>query len=146
MGGRGSDKLVGSTLGGVLVGGDGKDKLYGVAGINVLIGGAGADTLIGGVGNDILIAGTTTYEHNTAALDAILASWSTPNATFNNIIKALRSGVGPKQQYSLGSATVPDHHSPDVLTGGIGRDWFWVASDDTITDRDSDPATGDQVN
>ena len=68
----------------VLIGGAGKDTLTDTGtGHNILIGGAGVDTLTGN-GNDILISGTTNYDSNTsaniAALDAILAEWSSSDS------------------------------------------------------------------
>ena len=56
-------------------GGDGDDHLDGGGGRDLLTGGRGADRLVGGGGDDILIAGTTAYDGNPAALDAIRAEW-----------------------------------------------------------------------
>ena len=82
----------------VLIGGAGKDTLSDTGtGDNILIGGAGVDTLTGN-GHDILISGTTSYDSNTganiAALDAILAEWSSSDSYATRINKIM-SGVGP---------------------------------------------------
>ena len=54
--------------------------------------------------------------------------------------EALRSGTGPKLQYALDSGTILDDMAQDVLTGGLGRVWFWVtptgSTKDIITDLD----------
>jgi len=97
----------GSGDGGTLTAaGSGKDILIGEAadttltdtgtGRNILIGGGpGGDTFVGG-GNDILVSGTTQYDSNTgpniAALDAILAEWSS-SASYTNRIKKIELGV-----------------------------------------------------
>ncbi len=86
--------------------GSGNDILIGEAGEttltdtgsgrNILIGGgAGGDSFVGG-GNDILVSGTTQYDSNTgtnlAALDAILAEW-TSSATYSTRINKIKLGV-----------------------------------------------------
>ncbi len=88
--------------------GSGKDVLIGDAadttltdsgtGRNILIGaGAGGDNLVGG-GNDILVSGTTVYDSDTkthlAALEAILAEWSSSNS-YTARINRIKHGVGP---------------------------------------------------
>jgi len=65
-------------------------------GRNILIGGgAGGDSLAGN-GNDILVSGTTQYDSKTgtniAALDAILAEWSSSDSYARRIIK-IKEGV-----------------------------------------------------
>ena len=82
----------------VLIGGSGKDTLTDTGtGYNILIGGPGVDTITGN-GNDILISGTTSYDSNTsaniAALDAILAEWSSSDS-YSLRISKIMSGVGP---------------------------------------------------
>ena len=81
----------------VLIGGSGKNTLSDTGtGYNILIGGAGVDTITGN-GNDILISGTTNYDSNTsaniAALDAILAEWSSSDS-YSLRISKIMNGVG----------------------------------------------------
>ena len=79
-----------------MIGGSGKDTLSDTGtGYNILIGGGGVDTLTGN-GNDILISGTTSYDSNTsaniAALDAILAEWSSSDS-YSTRISKIMSGI-----------------------------------------------------
>src|SRR5207248_7060977 len=76
FGEEGNDNLYGSGGNDVLLGGSGNDHLYGGAGRDVLLGGSGIDRLYGQEGDDILIGGTTDYDTNNAALNAIVAQWS----------------------------------------------------------------------
>jgi hypothetical protein len=57
-------------------GGAGDDHLNGGGGREVLTGGRGSDRLVCGGDDDILIAGTTAYDGNPAALDAVRAEWN----------------------------------------------------------------------
>src|SRR5262249_25268903 len=76
FGGTGNDRLKAGNGGGICVGGDGDDLLIGGIGRDVLVGGFGADRLVGNGGDDILIAGSTKYDNDPAALDAIMAEWA----------------------------------------------------------------------
>jgi Ca2+-binding RTX toxin-like protein len=126
LGGNGGNLLVGNSLNNILVGGAGNDQLFAGSGRSLLIGGGGTDSLTGGVNDDILIGGQTAYDHNTAALDALLAEWSLPGVSYADRIKQLRSGVGPNQQFRLDNTTVLNDGVNDILSGGAGNDWFWA--------------------
>ena len=110
FGGSGNGSTLSATGSGndVLIGGSGKDTLTDTGtGYNILIGGPGADTITGN-GNDILISGTTNYDSNTsadiAALDAILAEWSSSDS-YSLRISKISSGVGPGGTDALNSST-----------------------------------------
>ncbi len=146
-GGAGHDLLLAKVGNDVLTGGDGRD---------VLIGGLNADTLDGGADDDILIAGTTSYDADDAALDQIMAEWTSARS-YQSRVKNLK-GIGngnPEFDNRLngtvflkkhgnkhdGDATVFDDIDPDELTGSSGDDWFlfdppvdaledWVAGED----------------
>ncbi len=108
-----------------LIGGSGKDTLTDTGtGYNILIGGPGVDTITGN-GNDILISGTTNYDSNTsasiAALDAILAEWSSSDS-YSLRISKIMSGVGPGGTDALNSSTCQsDGVANTVSDGPSGR-------------------------
>ena len=145
IGGSGNDTLIGSNAGSVLVGGPGNDTLT-AGGGSLLIGGLGKDTLNGGSGQDILIGGTTAYDSKTAALDAILASWTTASKGNMGSISAevglLKVGIPPMFLYPLNTTTVVDDMAQDVLTSGVGADWYLTGQ----TDQTPQKKGGDIVN
>jgi hypothetical protein len=119
------------------VGGDGNDKLVaGVKGPSILIGGAGSDQLVGGIlGDNLLIGGTTAYDGNDAALQAILAEWSS-NRSLSARIAKLTSGDGLNGAFVLVPAmTVFDDNAVDHLVGGLLDDWFFEFPRDRILGR-----------
>lgn len=125
----GNDILTGGSAGDVLDGGDGDDRLLGFAGADVLIGGRGRDIADGGVGEDLLIGGTTSYDVNAAALQAILAEWSSaaPIATRRaNFEAGLPGGV----RIAVGDLT--DDGLQDCLQGGGDEDWLLIVGKDYI--------------
>jgi Ca2+-binding RTX toxin-like protein len=142
FGGDGNNILIGGDGNDVLVGGDGNDILIGKGGRDLLIGGAGADTLNAGQGDDILIAGFTDFDHNDAALAAIMAEW-TSNHSYADRMANL-SGTGSSNRlngdtYLIAqgpAATVHSDSSIDVLYGGGGRsnDWFFADLDGPFAD------------
>ena len=152
----GNDRLQGGVGDDILTGGDGDDRLDAGSGRNVLIGGRGVDVLIGKGGSDggsdgasdggsdggqdsgnLLIGGFTTYDDNPAALDAILAEWSS-NSDYATRVNNLRTGSGP----TLGGValeagvTVFDDDARDKLKGSRGRDWFFADLDGLDNDDD----------
>ena len=125
--GAGNDLITAGGGPAVLLGGDGNDILSGGAGRDVLIGGAGRDWLSGGANSDLLIAGTTAYDHNQAALLAVLAEWSASRPLAARSAN-LRSGTGPVLQGTgvmlQAGATIFDDRDVDTLLGG-DLDWFF---------------------
>jgi hypothetical protein len=116
----GNDLLVGDANPNVLIGGTGR---------NLIIGGGG-DTIVGGGGDNILIAGTTAYDQNLTALDAIMAAWTRTDLSFEQRLAHLISEGqndgrlnGP---YVLNKQTVTDDGSQDSITGGGGLDWVFL--------------------
>jgi Ca2+-binding RTX toxin-like protein len=142
-GGSANDVLVGNALanrlnGGnghnVLVGHDGADVLIGGTGRDILIGGRGLDTLNGGANDDILIAGRTTSDANMSRLLPMQAEWISANAYATRVAN-LRAGVGsPAVSLNATINVLNDAGEDDILTGGAGRDWYFRAIDDVITD------------
>jgi len=125
----------------ILIGNGASDTLTDAgSGRNFLIGaGAGGDTLTGN-GNDISVSGTTNDDSDTsaniAALDAILAEW-TSNASYANRIKTLKKGVGKKHIDALSSHTIRMDSNPNTLADVNSRiqkgDWFLVSKRDSVT-------------
>ena len=71
----GGDTLTGAVSGSILVGHGSGNVLVGGAGPNLMIGGDGKDVLEAGNNDDIMIGGSTIYDGNITALDAIFAEW-----------------------------------------------------------------------
>jgi hypothetical protein len=123
-----NDVLVGNGTGVVLIE---------TAGKNLIIGGTGGGaTIDSGSGQDIVIAGSTTYDNNQAALQAIESYWSTNSGTFAQRVATLQAGI--PGGYSLTTATVT-HHTGNGATIALGsaNDWvFWRTTGtgtDTVT-------------
>jgi hypothetical protein len=130
--GPGNDLLQGGGGNDVLVGGGGNDTLIAGKGRDLLIGGSGAAQLVGTSGDDILIAGTTAFDNNEAALDAIMAEWTSARSYADRVANLSGTGSGPRNNgtYFLiasgPSATVFDNGAIDVLNGSSGMDWFFA--------------------
>jgi hypothetical protein len=163
-GGTGNDILIGDGTGDTLIGGGGNDILVsrggnadlvvsqnanGSWGNNILIGdngvgSSGHATLQGGNGQDILIAGTTNYDTNITALNALMAEWSSTSVPFATRVAHLsgtQSGGRNGTTY-LTSSTVQKSNGLNTLIGGTGGspsalDWFWVSAGDVITDSNT---------
>jgi hypothetical protein len=131
-----------------IIGGSGDDTLSAGGDRSILIGGGGADQLFGGDGEAILIGGTTDYTQpsvNAAALDAIIQEWSRTDLGFNDRMSDLLFGnnnldLAPKNVVDgalipLDNTTVHDDLAANVLTGGIGLDWFFAGANDAINNQ-----------
>jgi Ca2+-binding RTX toxin-like protein len=133
LGGDGNDDLFGNGGNDVLVGGDGNDMLHGGSGRDLLIGSDDEDYLNAGTDEDILIGGYTSHDNNLAALDAVMAVW-TSSANFNSRVGTLTGSGGLLQA----GVTVFDDDDDDTLIGAAGRDLIfgdtnpWDGALDTI--------------
>jgi len=149
FGGSASGSTLSATGSGndVLIGGSGKDKLTDTgSGSNILIGGPGADTITGN-GNDILIGGTTSYDRNTgvniAALDAILAEWSSHDPYLLRINK-ISKGVGPGGTEALNASTCQSDNVANTMRDGSSpaqSNWFIVNPKDKVTKKNNETKT-----
>ena len=126
----GSVTLDGGNGDDVLVGGSGADSLIGGDGRDLLIGGAGKDTLSGDAGDDILIGGNSSASNNVAALNAIMAEWTSGNA-YATRVGFLLNGGGANGSTKL---SVTNDSVADRLTGGSELDWFFSSSLDVLVD------------
>jgi Ca2+-binding RTX toxin-like protein len=139
FGGDGVDKLVGGNGNDALLGGDGCDLLIGRHGYDLMIGGAGMDLIIGESGSDILIAGTTAFDDNLAALDLIMAEWTSNHSYAQRVANltemGLNAGAGSRLNGNVflvaegEDATVFDDGVVDFLSGGGDRDLFFANTD-----------------
>ena len=123
-----SSQVKGSGHNDVLVGDGTGVQLVETAGKNLIIGGTGGQaTLDGGSGQDIVIAGSTIYDNNQAALQAIESYWSTNAGTFAARVAALSSTSGITGGYQLNTSTVTHHSgSGDTIVLVSANDWvFW---------------------
>jgi hypothetical protein len=119
----------GSSANNVLEGGAGNDTLRGGTGRDLLIGGLGADILRGGGGGaDILIDGTTDYDGNLSALNAIMAEWGRTDADYNTRVNHLSGTLSGGQSGAtlLTASTVHDDTAIDTLYVKAGSDWFFA--------------------
>jgi hypothetical protein len=136
-----------------VIGGSGNDTLTAGADRSILIGGGGADHLFGGSGEGLLIAGTTDYTHpnlDAAAFDAIVQEWNRTDLSFDDRMSDLMTGsnaggVAAKNVVGgtailLNGTTVHDDLAASVLTGGTGRDWYFIGASDLIMNQKHDDA------
>jgi len=147
FGEEGDDTLRGRDGADILIGGDGDDLLSGGDGNDILIGGAGADRLVGNADDDILIAGFTAWDGNIAALEAILAEWTSPRSYAQRVANIRGTGSGERlngdyfldaEGASSGGRTVFDDGARDVLTGNQGIDFFFFNADTGVKDKITD--------
>ncbi len=112
--------------------------LVGGAGKNLLIAGGGAATITGGSNQDLIIGGTTSFDHNLAALNAIMAEWASLNSyavKIKHLMGTLAGGLNGSTK--LTTSTVLNNSQASTLTGGQGLDWFWSSSQDQVNDKNT---------
>jgi hypothetical protein len=143
--GSGGDTIsaAGSAANNVLSGHGANEVLIGGHGRDLLIGGTGTATLKAGAKDDILISGWTdydinssgmTYEQKLAALDAIMAEWSSAGSYSTRVIALA---------VYLNTSTVHASDQSDVavvdrLQGNAkANDWFFASLDDKVTGKNN---------
>jgi hypothetical protein len=129
-GGHGNDAfVVHGTLPGTalsIAAGDGRD---------LLIAGQTRVTFTGGPGQDIHIGGSTNYDTNAAALDAIMTEWSSTD-DFATRVQKLTTGNGVPL---LDATTVYSNSQGNTLQGGQDLDLFYAAlGSDTVVQKAGD--------
>jgi Ca2+-binding RTX toxin-like protein len=131
FGGAGLDRVNGGDGRDLALGGEGDDTLTGGLGRDLLIGGLGGDS-VSGSGGDILIAGTTAFDGNPEALEAILAEWSSGRSYTARSANLTGNGSGLRVngnfflKVSGPDATAFDDPSVDLLKGTAGSDWYFA--------------------
>jgi Ca2+-binding RTX toxin-like protein len=153
-GGDGNDRLKGGGGNDILIGGAGDDLIAGGSGRDMIIGGSGSDRLVGDAEDDILIAGTIVFDADRAALDDILAEWTSSRDYATRVANLMGTGSGSSFSDRLNgdtflrstgtNATVFDDAVADVLTGSSGLDWFLFNNDGNgLEDRVTDLHVGE---
>lgn len=138
-GGDDGDWLFGGSGFDILLGGNGDDRLRGDGDRNLLIGGAGRDVFeIQYDGGDLLVAGTTAFDSNGVALQAVLAEWSSSRSYIDRLLNLAGLSSGTRLNGSfflLPGSTVFDDSAADNIYGGVNVvDWlFFNPNDDTVT-------------
>jgi hypothetical protein len=133
-GGSGNDLFVGNGQGNTLTGGSGR---------NLLIAGTGPGTLVGSVPNKgtLMVGGTTDYDTNLAALDAIMAEWS-DNLPYATRVSALLSGGGDNGNDVLGATQFTNNGGGNTLQGNSpGQDLFYGI--EALDTNDWQPSLGE---
>jgi Ca2+-binding RTX toxin-like protein len=121
-----------------VIGGKGGNVLIGGSGRDLLIAGPGRSVLQAGSGEAILIGGTTVWDTNVAALDAILAEWSHTYDPFNPLldyqirVAHLEHGGGLNSPFLLNPKTVHSNGAHNVLTTGLGLDFVFFGALDKL--------------
>ncbi len=141
-GGGGNDTIDGKAGADILLGGDGNDTINGGDDRDLVFGGAGADSLVGGAGEDILVNGTTTFDADGAALDALHTYWKRTDLLFDARVQQLKAGLAGQINGvtvpALTNTTILDDSNSDSLTGNEDLDWFFAKlttpNQDTVTD------------
>jgi Ca2+-binding RTX toxin-like protein len=133
--GSGNNTITGGGGNDLIVGGGGHNVIQGGGGRNVIIGGSGASTLQGGNGDDLLIAGSTAFDQNVSALEAIFAEWTSAD-TFAQRVANLsgtpQAGTADLNGlYFLTPATVTHASGKDTIKGSASRDWIFAHNSGT---------------
>ena len=88
----------------------------------------------------LVFGGTTAYYNEStgvvdwAALNAIMAEWTSTTTSYSDRINHLMNGGGLNGSVVLNTTTVSDNGNVDTLTGGAGLDWFLVGDLDSVKD------------
>jgi N-acetylneuraminic acid mutarotase len=147
IGSNGNNLLVGNGTGNVLTGGTGR---------NVLIGRGGGATLEArtSLGNDILIGGTTDWDMNLPALQAIMSEWDRTDLAFAdrradllgnsnslglkplNVVGMQKILLTPATNPTSTNGTVHADTTKETLLGGLNAaNWFFEDAGGTDTDN-----------
>jgi Ca2+-binding RTX toxin-like protein len=141
--------VTGSQGDGLIVGDANPNVLVGGTGRNVIIGGAGADTITGGGGFNLLIGGTTSYDSNLPALQALMQYWDDPAATsLDQLVNPLKRKNGVTvngQLLVLDQTTVQTDNAADSLIGGGGPNWFIRDKDGDTINNGNGPGPNDRL-
>lgn len=145
FGGSAGDTLVGNALANILVGNGGADDLQGRGGRDLMIGGNGQDTLvangdgvINGLDESILIGGRTSFDANLAALEAVLAEWTSARDFDTRVLNILGVGTGPRAngntflKFAGQDQTVFGDNATDLLTRNEDRTLYFKDAADSL--------------
>jgi predicted outer membrane repeat protein len=120
--------VIGGQVTSILVGDGRETSLTGGTGRNLLIAGpkaAAAPALVGKANQDILVGGSTDYDLNVSALNAIMAEWARTDIGYAARVNHLLHGGGLNGATLLNSSTFHGNGGGNVLTGAAGLDLFY---------------------
>ena len=126
----------------IVIGGSGANSITGGSGRDVLMAGAGKSTIQAGSGDALIIGGTTDYDANDLALQAILNEWASPDTLSTRMTKLANGSItAGSLSVALNSSTVHSNEQQNTLAGSApsNNDLFFanLASEpDTIVDPD----------
>jgi large repetitive protein len=114
-------------------GGEGDDCLTAGGGRAILVGGPGKDVLTGGLADDLLIGGSVAWGFDVDRWEGVLDEWSSDRCYADRVKNIRGDASSPTFDERLnGTAflqpgtTVLDDDACDVLTGGLGCDWYFA--------------------
>jgi hypothetical protein len=136
----GIQNVVGSVGNDILVG-NGGNRLTGGAYSSLLIAGPTPSTLVGQGDEDILVGGTTAYDTNLTALQAIMAEWTRTDLSYSARVNHLLSGGGKNGSTVLNPSTFSTNGGHNTLNGGAGLDLFYGFQ--TLETTDYNPGLGE---
>lgn len=127
--------VIGSNGNDIIVGDGQVNQLTGGKGRDILIGGGAADLLDGGGSDDILIGGSTAHDASNTALVSLMAEWRRGLSVATRIQHLTRQLAGGNNGATALTAVTNfnDGGSADLMTGGLGTDWFITFAGD-VTD------------
>jgi hypothetical protein len=133
--------VVGGVGDGIFVGNGTGNALTGGTGRNVLIAGGAPGELLGGPDDDILVGGTTAYDGNVSALNALMAEWSRTDLPYGARVDHLLHGGGLNKAIVLYVGDFTANAGGNTLTGAGGLDLFYGSP--TLDANDWDPSIGE---
>jgi hypothetical protein len=139
FGGAGNDVFYADGGNSVLVGGSGSNMLFSGQGYNILIGGGGGSLnyIMGTKGNNIEISGSTCYNANQAALNAILQEWASGGSYSVRVQKITQTGLSVNgSTVKLNSSTIQQAAACEFLFGGTGQNLFFARQTGSMVDGD----------
>jgi hypothetical protein len=112
----------------------------GGSGRDLMIAGTGKMKLVGGGGEDILIGGSTNFDTDATALNALMAEWTRTDEVYQQRVRHITRGGGLNGSTKLNPATVHGNGGGNTLLGGSAdKDLFFGSK--TLDTTDWDPAT-----
>ncbi len=125
------------------------------AGPSILIAGKGVGHLEGSSAGTILVGGTTDFDRNLKADEALFMEWSNPSESYLQRVANLQNApaaaggqtVYPNGSYTAGyyltAATVHDNGVADHLESHGGLDWFFAQQTGSNRDKIDGLTAGD---
>ncbi len=130
-GGNGRNYLFGGGGNDVIIGGPRTNFIAGGPGRNLLIGGGGGGNpnyILGTSGDNLEISGTTSYDTNQAALDAILQEWASGDSYSVRVQMITETGLSAGGSIvKLDTSTIQRVAAYEYLYGGAGENLYFAS-------------------